>query len=184
MKAASKASSFEIHPVISPDLVDGRIFSNLISIPITNYNPSKWLKITNLKVISQSSGPDISFDLDNRQILTIAPGQIHSVIATFKFKKSKETLESCPGKDIQGILQLTSNEGSKEKVSFSIRCRPRSGSFLFTFIDHDGSIQMAATIFPIIKGEPSSSQIYPVLLTLHGSGKDNILRIRYRPCLL
>ena len=159
-----------MHPPLTPDLVGGRVFSNLISIPLTNHNPSKWLKITTLTLVSQTKGPDISLHLDKHQRLTIAPGQIHSLIATFELKNDKETLDSCPPKDTQGILQLKSHQGFKDEISFTIRCRPRNQSFLFTFIDHDGSVQEAAAVFPIVTEEPVLLKTYPVLLTLHGTG--------------
>ena len=167
---ADKEPSLEVHPLAVPDLVDGRIFSNHLSIPISNHHPTKWLTITKLSVVSQSRGPDISLHLDKQQRLSIAPGQIHSIIATFTFKDND--LSSCPGKDIQVELQLKSNDGLKYQRSFEIRCRGSSGSFVFTFIDHDGSLQKAAAIFPIIKKETGALQTYPVLLTLHGSGME------------
>ena len=108
--------------------------------------------------------------LHKKQTLIIAPGQTHSVIATFEFKDNNNTLDSCPAKDIRGILQLKSSEGFKDEVSFTIRCRRWSQSFLFTFIDHDGSLQRAAVIFPIVIEEEDSVKSYPVMLTLHSTG--------------
>ena len=169
---ADKEPLLKIHPLAVPDLVDGRIFSNLLSIPISNHHPTKWLTISKLTVVSQNQGPDISLRLHKQQRPTIAPGQIHSVIATFTFKDNKQTLNSCPGKDTQAKLELKSSDGLKYQRSFEIRCRASSGSFLFTFIDHDGSLQKAAAIFPIVKKDTDSVQTYPVLLTLHGSGME------------
>ena len=166
---ADEKPLFEIHPPVIPDLVDGHIFSHLLSIPITNHNPTKWLTITKLTLVSQTQGPDISLHLEKQQRLNIAPGQIHSVIAAFKFQDNQKP-DSCPSKEIQGILQLKSSEGLKGVIYFTIRCRSRSESFLFTFVDHDGSLQNAAAIFPIVKQKTDSLQTYPVLLTLRGSG--------------
>ena len=146
------------------------MFSNLISIPFTNHNPTKWLKITTLSLVSQTEGPDISVHLDRQQTLIIAPGQTHSVIATFGFKDNNNTLDSCPAKDIRGVLQLKSREGFKDEMPFTIRCRRRSQSFLFTFIDHDKSLQRAAVIFPIVIEKEDSVKSYPVMLTLHSTG--------------
>jgi hypothetical protein len=108
--------------------------------------------------------------LDKKQRLIVAPGQIHSVVATFELKDDKKTSDSCSVKDIRGVLQLKSSEGFKDEISFTIRCRRSNQSFLFTFIDHDGSIQTAAAIFPIVTEEADSVKIYPVLLTLHSTG--------------
>ena len=170
LKPADQAPSFQTHPPVVPDLVNGRMFSNLISIPLTNHSPTKWLKITTLTLVSQTEGPDISLHLDKKQRLIVAPGQIHSVVATFAFKDDKKTSDSCSVKDIRGVLQLKSSEGFKDEISFTIRCRRSNQSFLFTFIDHDGSIQTAAAIFPIVTEEADSVKIYPVLLTLHSTG--------------
>lgn len=169
LSTADEAPLFQIHPLVTPDLVDGRIFSNFVSIPITNYHPRKWLTIAKLKLLSQSEGPSINLYFHKLQIFTIAPGQIHSLIAKFMFEGKEPN--SCPPKNVQGTLQLQTSDGLKNDMSFTIRCRPRTGSFLFTFIDHDGSVQKAAAIFPIVKKETAVSVTYPVLLTLHGTGK-------------
>lgn len=162
--------AFEIHKPVTPDLVDGYIFSDIISVPVINYSPTKWLKITKVTLMFQNSGADISLTIDRSQgTLSIAPGQLCAVTIHFKYKDNQHHPEK--NVDISGELRLGTNNGKFADVPFVIRCRKRTESFIFTFIDHDGSVQHAAAIFPIVKNKSLSTQIYPILLTLHGTSK-------------
>ena len=59
------------------------------------------------------------------------------------------------------------------RVPVTLRCRQSKQSFVFTFIDHDGSVGRAAAIAPLhpsVPSEPSSPA--PVMVSLHGTGVD------------
>ena len=169
LRPSDSSPSFQVHKPLTPDVVDGYIFSDIISVPVTNYSPTKWLKIVKVTLMTQNSGPDIILSIDkNHRSLSIAPGQIRSVTLYFKYKDDGQ--EPKRSVNLSGVLRLGSSDGKYGDVLFLIRCRKKTESFLFTFIDHDGSVQHAATIFPIVKDKPSA-QTYPVLLTLHGTSK-------------
>ncbi|CAG2189140.1 unnamed protein product [Mytilus edulis] len=57
------------------------------------------------------------------------------------------------------------SEGNKDFL-VNLRCRKLKESFLFTFLDHDGSVQHAAAIYPL---SDCMGESCPVLLTLHGT---------------
>ena len=59
---------------------------------------------------------------------------------------------------------------SETTLSFSVRCRTRDESFSFTFLDHDGSVNAAAAIQPILHEHDPPLSTLPVVLTLHGTG--------------
>lgn len=153
-----KSTPFEVlTPHFLPDVVDGHIFSKHMTIPIANYHHSKWIKVSKVKILEQSKGNGMNFKLLNQ--VHIAPGQILPVNIIF------DSSEELPCQDIEINLKITTSEGSQE-LTFTLRCRTLKESFLFTFLDHDGSIQHAAAIHPL---SACNEESYPVVLTLHGT---------------
>lgn len=144
-------------PHFLPDLIDGHIFGSHIALPVTNYHNSKWVKVSNVKVVDQSHDYEISFALVDQ--VEIAPGQTTPVNLEF------ESTSVLPCQNLNIQLKLTTSEGN-QKFSVSLRCRKLHESFLFTFLDHDGSIQHAAAIYPL---QDCSNEVCPVVLTLHGT---------------
>jgi hypothetical protein len=153
-----KSTPFEVlTPHFLPDVVDGHIFSKHMTIPIANYHHSKWIKVSKVKILEQSKVNGMNFKLLNQ--VHIAPGQILPVNVIF------DSSEELPCQDIEVNLKITTSEGSQE-LTFTLRCRTLKESFLFTFLDHDGSIQHAAAIHPL---SACNEESCPVVLTLHGT---------------
>ncbi|XP_063426134.1 uncharacterized protein LOC134709942 [Mytilus trossulus] len=153
-----KQVPFEIlNPHYLPDIVDGHVFGKHIAIPVANYHFSKWIKISKIKLVDQSDGNDMNFELLNQ--VHIAPGQILPINIVF------ESSEILPCENIQLKLKLLTSEGNRDFL-VNLRCRKLKESFLFTFLDHDGSVQHAAAIYPLSNCMGESC---PVLLTLHGT---------------
>ncbi|XP_063418740.1 uncharacterized protein LOC134701521 [Mytilus trossulus] len=153
-----KQVPFEIlNPHYLPDIVDGHVFGKHIAIPVANYHFSKWIKISKIKLVDQSDGNDMNFELLNQ--VHIAPGQILPINIVF------ESSEILPCENIQLKLKLMTSEGNKDFL-VNLRCRKLKESFLFTFLDHDGSVQHAAAIYPL---SDCMGESCPVVLTLHGT---------------
>lgn len=153
-----KGSNLQVlAPHFLPDLVDGHIFGNYIALPVSNHQFSKWIKVINVKVIDQSHDFKMSFDLVNQVV--IAPGQTTAVNLLFE----ASTVMPCENNNIK--LRLVTSEGNQD-FSISLRCRKLQESFLFTFLDHDGSVQHAAAIYPL---EDCGQESCPVVLSLHGT---------------
>ena len=153
-----KPTSLDVlFPHFLPDIVDGHVFGKHVAIPVANYHHSKWIKVSKIKVADQSHESGLNAEL--LQQVHIAPGQILPINIQFD---SSQTL---PCQNIDVKLKLTTSEGSHE-FSLNLRCRNLKESFLFTFVDHDGSIQQAAAIYPQSDCEDDNC---PVVLTLHGT---------------
>ena len=72
----------------------------------------------------------------------MAPGQTLPLIISLSAEERKIT-ENCAA--IQFDLKLTTNDVTLEH-NVELRCRKASESFIFTFLDHDGSVQHGAGI--------------------------------------
>lgn len=158
-------------PSYLPDLVNGKLFSTFVSIPISNLHSSYWLKVTKVSVVKESSSSaQFSVKLTAQdKALSIAPGQVRPIKITLGYKNGKEQeIDNGDCSDVKLVLKISTNKGPEQKFSINLRCRKKSESFLFTFLDHDGSVQHGAAIAPLTT---CSSGICPVLLTLHGTSK-------------
>ena len=159
---------FEIFsPHFLPDLMDGYLFSGYLALPIANYHSTEFLKIT--KVSLQDVTPsniDLNIEIVDEDI-KIAPGQIFAVPVKLISSGSKVISQCTDTDDAElyfNIKFLTSS--GIQTVPIALRCRKFRQSFLFTFVDHDGSIQHAAAIPPL---KDCSGGLCPTLLTLHGT---------------
>ena len=146
----------------SPDLVDGYIFSPYLYIPAANHHVSKWAKISRISLQDQSQGQQISASILNDKAVYIAPGQTIPIIAALS-TDSNPIVSPCS--DVELTLKISTSDGPLTQF-FTLRCRKMQESFIFTFLDHDGSVQHAAAIRPL---QTCSEGMCPTLLTLHGT---------------
>lgn len=155
--------AFEVHaPHFLPDFVDGRLFSGFIALPVANLHHNRWLR--NIRVSLEESSESSSFRVKSEKSeFAIAPGQIRPVRIELQTVSDDFVLSSCG--QLQLSIKISTSEGSKSH-QILLRCRTGSQSFLFTFLDHDGSVQQAATIAP---SKTCIEEFCPVVLTLHGT---------------
>lgn len=170
IKLIETKQSFQVlSPAFLPDLVNGKLFSRVISVPIMNLHGSHWLKVNKVSTLKKSSTDTLftaQMVMDDKAFM-IAPGQVRpmKLVLDYKIPKEKEHDDkACNDENI--VLKISTNKGQDQKLALNLRCRKLGESFLLTFLDHDGSIQQGAAIAPL-KGCLSSS--CPVLLTLHGT---------------
>ena len=160
---------FEVLPPhFLPDLMDGYLFSAYFPLPVANYHSSDFLKI--IKVNLQDTLPSYA-DLDIELIgknEEIAAGQIFPVSLKLSSSDTK-VISHCTNTDdavdLSFNLKVTTSAGV-QSVQIALRCRKFRQSFLFTFVDHDGSIQHAAAVPPL---QDFPGGLCPTLLTLHGT---------------
>lgn len=99
----------------------------------------------------------------------IAPGQVRPIKIVLEYKNGKEQLtDDGVCSDVKLVLKISTNKGPDRNIVLNLRCRKKSESFLFTFLDHDASVQHGAAIGPLAS---CSSGVCPVLLTLHGTSR-------------
>ncbi|XP_078345602.1 uncharacterized protein LOC144631097 isoform X1 [Oculina patagonica] len=170
IKLLDTKQTFQVlSPTYLPDLVDGKLFSTFISLPISNLHSSHWLKVTKVSAIKeQSSSVRFSVKLTAQdKAFAIAPGQVRPIKITLEYKNGKEQLfDNGICSDVKLVFKISTNKGPDQKFAINLRCRKGSESFVFTFLDHDASVQHGAAIAPLTA---CSSGICPVLLTLHGT---------------
>ena len=172
IKLIETKQSFQVlSPAFLPDLVNGKLFSRFISVPIMNLHGSHWLKVNKVSTLKKSSTDTLftaQMVMDDKTFM-IAPGQVRPIklVLDYKIPQEKEQDDkACNDENI--VLKISTNKGQDQKLALNLRCRKLGESFLLTFLDHDGSIQQGAAIAPL-KGCLSSS--CPVLLTLHGTSR-------------
>lgn len=165
----SVKQDFEVlSPHYLPDIVDGYLLSGYFSLPVANYHPTNFLKIVTVTL------KDIIPEIDDLEIQTVnrneqvAPGQIY-LLPIKLTSSSSRVIPGCTNTDTPGDVSLdiriTTSSGVKT-LNIVLRCRRYRQSFLFTFIDHDGSVQHAAAIPPL---QDCPGGLCPTLLTLHGT---------------
>lgn len=157
--------AFEVHaPHFLPDLVAGHLFSGSIALPVANLHHNRWLR--NIRVSLEESSESSSFRVKSETSeFAIAPGQIRPV--RFELQAVSDDFVLLPCSELHLPVKISTSEGSRS-LPVVLRCRSMTQSFLFTFLDHDGSVQHAAAIAPLktCKGELG---FCPVVLTLHGT---------------
>ena len=156
--------------------MDGNIFSTFISIPINNLHSSHWLKVTKVSTVKESSS-SIQFTVKltaQDKAFAIAPGQVRPIKIVLEYKNRKEQkVDNGACSDVKLVIKISTNKGQDQKIAVNLRCRKLSQSFLFTFLDHDTSVQHGAAIVPLTT---CSSGVCPVLLTLHGTSRWSVLK--------
>ncbi|XP_052766387.1 uncharacterized protein LOC128207480 isoform X2 [Mya arenaria] len=174
-KFKTAKSSFELlSPIFLPDLLDGRLFGNYLTFPVANYHSSKFLKISKVVLTDFNSK---SSETQNKLVInvlkspvSIAPGQIYSLNLELRAKTQDKTIISeCSTPespwDVKFTLKVTTSVGVST-LPIAIRCRTGKQSFLYTFLDHDGSVQQAAAIQPL---QDCPGGVCPTVLSLHGT---------------
>ncbi|GFO46042.1 afadin-and alpha-actinin-binding protein [Plakobranchus ocellatus] len=169
---SAKLPKFKLHqPSFLPDLYKG-YYPGKVYIPVLvcNSMSEEYLSLTKVEVVSQSAGKKLQSHLVDPTNI-IAPGQIRPIsvqlfVAEDKDKTTNtQVIEACDDKSpIELDLKVRTSAGS-EILKLNLRCRQKGSSFLFTFLDHDGSVQHAAAIEPLGHCEASC----PVVLSLHGT---------------
>ena len=135
-------SNIEIHePRYKPDIWNGYLFSGYVALPITNLQSSKWLKINRISLQEQSEGESITVALVDDKPVSIAPGQTLPVRISWSADDKHIAKAGCDSIGLK--LKVTSSDGQLA-YPISLRCRKLRESFIFTFLDHDGSIQHGA----------------------------------------
>lgn len=172
IKLLETKQNFQVlSPSYLPDLVDGKLFSTLISIPISNLHSSHWLKVTKVSTVKESSS-SVQFSVKltaEDKTFAIAPGQVRPIKIALEYKNGQEQkTDDGVCSDVKLVLKISTSKGQDKKIVINLRCRKRSESFLFTFLDHDASVQHGAAIAPLTA---CSSGFCPVLLTLHGTSR-------------
>lgn len=157
-KFKSSKTSFEVLPPdFMPDLWNGRLFSDYLSISVANYHTTKFLKVSKV-VVSDFKSKDSEIisklDIEMHEIpVSIAPGQIYPVVLKLKSKDdSHRVISECSSPesswDVEMMLKVTTSAGLIT-MPLKLRCRTARQSFLFTFLDHDESVQHAAAVQPL-----------------------------------
>ena len=186
------------------DIIDGEVPfrpSSWMQLPLTNSGSES---IYNLRVVIDShptaNMPNvITSNTQSRNPIPSVLVPHHTQLLPFAFELSKPakydhkwwqsfTKSENPCLEFQvyfvGALRGLGTEIRSNSVTVSLRCRSSLQSFLFTFMDHDGSVVNAAAILPrAISGPPnknlsifSKSENYsprrkfPILLSLSGVG--------------
>lgn len=172
LKLIETKQAFQVlPPAFLPDLVNGKLFSRLMSVPIMNLHGSHWLKVNKVSVSKESSSGSqftVHLLMDEKAFM-IAPGQVRPIKVALGYKDEKKQESDNKGcNDEYIVLKMSTNKGKDRTLALKLRCRKLSESFLFTFLDHDGSVQHAAAIAPL---KSCLSGICSVLLTLHGTSK-------------
>ena len=160
--------AFEVHaPHFLPDFVDGHLVSGFVALPVANLHHSRWLR--NIRISLEDSPESSSFRVKSEKSeFAVAPGQIRPVKFELQTVSDAFVLPSCSGSQVQLSIKVSTSEGSKSH-QIVLRCRTTSQSFLFTFVDHDGSVQHAAAIAPSDRCDGDVGGVCPVVLTLHGT---------------
>ena len=155
--------AFEVHaPHFLPDFVSGSLFSGLVALPVANLHHSRWLRNIRISLEESPDSSHLRIKSETSQF-AIAPGQIRPVSFQLQTIADDFVLSSCG--DLQLLIKVSTSEGSRSR-QILLRCRSLSQSFLFTFLDHDGSVQHAAAIAPLDRCE---GEFCPVVLTMHGT---------------
>ena len=128
-------------PHFLPDIWNGYLFSQFLALPITNLQGTKWIKVTKVSVENQSNGAAITVKMFSSRPVVIAPGQTLPLILSLTADNPKIST-ACS--DIQLDVKITTSDGGTLSQVVKLRCRKENESFVFTFIDHDGSVQHGA----------------------------------------
>ncbi|KAI9002958.1 hypothetical protein DFJ74DRAFT_442323 [Hyaloraphidium curvatum] len=146
-----------------PDLVDGRLASRFVSVPIipteTLY-PGELVAVGTLR--TSPNGPAIAFQtaVDHR-IEALQPFPLALPIDV----PAETRVSLCDQPQVNFTLRV---RGSETSTGFKFRCQNYSQPFRFTFLDIDGSVQYAMAWAPATEKCPERG--CPVIRTYHGNG--------------
>lgn len=170
VKCSIEASSgntnvYHTDKAFTPDFVDGNLFSHYISIPFSNMNNAVRYNIVKSWITSNDFQEE-QFSLEVVNNMRLLEGQVIPII--FKMTNNLDSHETkCTKSEFKFQLKIKLDQERVETLALVFRCRRSDESFLFTFLDHDGSVQQAAAVKPL---KPCALLNCPVMLTLHGTG--------------
>lgn len=159
---------FELHqPHFVPDIVEEQLITPHIALPIVNHAVEKSLKDFQVTITDQSGFSPLSVSLVPANLKpSVVCGQVSILHLILKSQSASKKKHKC--QEVMLTVKVSSaGTTQSQQVSIKLRCRNKKQSFVFTFEDHDGSIQHAAAIAPKKKCPPDGC---PVVLTLHGTG--------------
>jgi hypothetical protein len=162
-------------PKFAPDLLDGRQLGSWLQVGVTNLDTSP-LHDLRFTVPDGSAKLVDSGESDNGKNGSLAPGQTRMYRLQFLVEAvgEKGEKEQC----LRFPLMVQAAKGGKggeeedarlhAQTAVVLRCRHSAQSFVFSFVDHDGSVAVAAAIKP--QQPCASGGGCPVVLTLSGVG--------------
>jgi pimeloyl-ACP methyl ester carboxylesterase len=183
MGAVGGSSVVRLGPArVKPDVVSGRFFgpganTTYVSLPVTNTHATLGISHIHWHVQSSSSFSSSKLQLTQpvRQQFAVAAGQTALVPLQLSLTGQGRTL-ACPLRLTVGatVWFEGGESGSVENgQQMELECRQfGKQSFVFTFVDVDGSVQASGAVAPR-KACISSEGVEvacPVLLALHGTG--------------
>ena len=152
-----------------PDVADGELFSEWIHLRVANIGQG-WLTDVRLRVLANDYVASASSPMAQH----LAPGQRSVLIAplqTHRGNVTRITGAACP---LAVMLRVEGAHGAllsgPEPVTLRLRCRGKGESFLFTFLDADGSPQAAGARAPTKECREAKvpHEGCAVLVSLHG----------------
>ncbi|PAA77347.1 hypothetical protein BOX15_Mlig010965g3, partial [Macrostomum lignano] len=112
----------------------------------------------------------------------LAPGQLGFIAGDLQLTgggtggKDRRAACKASGDSLRLKLRLSCKDsGPAQEMQVTLRCRRPDQSVLFTFVDHDGSVQRAAAIAPIEwqggtgRSQKSQAVRLPIVVSLHGT---------------
>lgn len=179
-------------PPWMPDMVGGKVMGGVVAVPLINVCDTP-VNVT-VDVRGEGKTHDAAFEAHlDAGVVTVAPG-----LATYLPVHVQRTAGDGgrPGLDGNGCPVTTSYihlhathahprspsapHTHTMSVPLALRCREATDSFLFSFVDHDGTPSHAAAVAPIevqhnwtarsdLDDGYSQKPTFPILLTLHGT---------------
>eukprot|EP00450_Noctiluca_scintillans_P037012 CAMPEP_0194549330 /NCGR_PEP_ID=MMETSP0253-20130528/95058_1 /TAXON_ID=2966 /ORGANISM="Noctiluca scintillans" /LENGTH=303 /DNA_ID=CAMNT_0039396749 /DNA_START=83 /DNA_END=990 /DNA_ORIENTATION=- len=120
--------------VTVPDVYEGFLAGGLVGLPVLNVHPTEWLR--DVRAVVTGGG----FNASLSSVATLAPNQRLRLPLRVDL-----TERGCP----KGLFRVAV-EGKlggevlrSTPLAVSLRCREQGQSFVFTFLDADGSVQQA-----------------------------------------
>ena len=168
--APSLRSMLKIYPPkYAPDLLDGKQLSNWLQVGVSNFG-TRTLHDLRFKSVGDGSAALIeSPQSDSRNSGALLPGQTRMFRLQFSVRDPgvEGEKEHC----VRFPLEVEAGQGDKAarasgevyhaKTQINLRCRHSQQSFLLSFLDHDGSVAVAAAILRCTAGLVLSSFLYP-----------------------
>lgn len=154
-----------------PDVVEGVLPSDLLVLPAVNLHPTEWLR--EVRVVATGDSEVVLITAQPAHA-PLAPGQAVLLAVRIALKAGAATASGCPHGRLRLVMegrQAGTPVRSSPLTLPALRCRQRDQSFVFTFVDPDGSVQQAAAVMPkaLEALESCGSGGCPVLITLHGT---------------
>lgn len=178
-------------------LADGSV----IAVPVLNLG-TQWREVR-FSAQHNSASIDVRVSKVNRTVsYLVAPGQLSSVplflnistpippaLCPFNFHLKPES-RALPSEEQalgskKGPVWTSHEMMTRNSLKLSIRCRTTRQSFVFTFLDHDGSVSRAAAIAPLsTKSTELLNDSAGVVVSQHGTGVDVSMQAdsyKYKP---